>query len=54
MKFINAASITYTGSATGVRYTATLNGVLNTASAANATYFPGSSGGSVATGGQYI
>ncbi|MDE2102801.1 MAG: hypothetical protein KGL39_36490 [Patescibacteria group bacterium] len=43
---------TWTGSATGVRYNATLNGVINT-SGSGATYFPGNSAGTTATGGQY-
>lgn len=43
---------TYSGSATGVRYSAALNGVINT-EGGGATYFPGDSAGSTATGGQY-
>jgi len=49
---IEASSVTFTGAATGVRYTATLNGVIIT-SGGGANYFPGSSAGSTATGGQY-
>ena len=40
------------GSATGNRYQASLNGVINT-NGAGATFFPGSVAGSTATGGQY-
>ena len=50
---IAANSITYSGSATGVRYSSALNGVIDTFSVASATYFPGNSPGSTATGGQY-
>jgi hypothetical protein len=46
-------NITFSGSATGKRYEATLNGVLNVAG--NGTnYLPGNSAGTTATGGQYI
>lgn len=44
--------MTFSGSATGARYSATLNGVLN-AFGGGASYFPGNAGGSTATGGQY-
>lgn len=48
-----AGSFSWGGSgATGVRYSATLNGVINTGGA-GAGFFPGSSSGSTATGGQY-
>ena len=40
------------GSATGVRYSATLNGVINTFGG-GASYFPGNAAGTTATGGQY-
>lgn len=43
---------TFSGSGTGTRYAATLNGVLFVNGAAS-TYFPGSIAGSTATGGQY-
>ena len=43
---------TFSGSATGVRYNATLNGVIDTAGG-GATYLPGGTSGSTATGGQY-
>ena len=49
---IGAASVTYTGAATGTRYSATLNGVINTGGG-GANYFPGNAAGSTATGGQY-
>jgi hypothetical protein len=46
-------NITFSGSATGKRYEATLNGVLNVAG--NGTnYLPGNSAGTTATGGQYL
>lgn len=44
--------VTYSGSATGKRYSATLNGVINTYGG-GASYFPGSVVGTTATGGQY-
>jgi hypothetical protein len=44
---------TFSGSATGARYTAVANGVLGT-NGGGASYFPGSTAGSVSTGGQYI
>lgn len=50
---IYALGMTFTGSATGVRYAATGNGVIDTGGG-GASYFPGSSGGSVSSGGQYI
>ncbi len=46
------ANQTFVGGATGVRYLAQLNGIINTASGSG-TYFPGDSAGSTATGGQY-
>lgn len=45
-------SQTYSGSATGVRYNVTLNGIINTG-AGGANYFPGNSVGTTSTGGQY-
>lgn len=45
-------SITFSGSATGPRYTATLNGVISV-NGAGATYLPGNSSGSTSAGGQY-
>jgi hypothetical protein len=59
--FINAANpstvdinAVYSGSATGVRYLASLNATINTNNAANPTYFPGTISGSTPTGGQYV
>jgi len=49
---IAAGGNTFAGSATGQRYSATLNGVINT-NGGGASYFPGNSAGSTATGGQY-
>lgn len=43
---------TYSGAATGVRYCASLNGVIDT-NGGGATHFPGGSAGTTATGGQY-
>lgn len=48
----NAFGHTYTGAATGTRYSVALNGVINTFGG-GASYFPGSVAGSTATGGQY-
>lgn len=45
-------TVTYSGSATGKRYEATLNSVINTYGG-GATYLPGNAAGSTATGGQY-
>lgn len=54
----NGASIketgaTFTGTATGTRYRAQFNGIINTNSAGNPNYFPGNAAGSSLTGGQY-
>lgn len=49
---VNSSGTTWSGSATGSRYLATLNGVINT-SGAGATYFPGNAAGATASGGQY-
>lgn len=43
---------TYSGSATGVRYSSTLNALVDS-SGGGASYFPGNSAGSTATGGLY-
>lgn len=59
-QFANAASLsqhlvnanTFSGSATGTRYSATLNAVIDTGGG-GATYLPGNVGGTTATGGQY-
>ena len=45
-------NVTFTGSATGVRYLVNLNAVINTVGG-GANYLPGNSAGSTATGGQY-
>jgi hypothetical protein len=50
--FIRAAGMTFSGSATGARYSAGLNSVIDT-SGGGASYFPGNAAGSTATGGQY-
>ncbi len=49
---IDAISVTFSGSATGTRYIAQLNGVIYT-NGGGASYFPGNSGGTTGTGGQY-
>jgi len=48
----NITGMTYSGAATGTRYSATLNGAINTGGG-GASYFPGDAAGAVATGGQY-
>lgn len=45
-------NLVFTGSATGSRYRAELNGVINTFGG-GANYFPGNAAGTTATGGQY-
>ncbi|MBY0423023.1 MAG: DUF2793 domain-containing protein [Parvularculaceae bacterium] len=51
--YVQASSaITFSGAATGSRYAASLNGVINTATG-NVNFLPGNSAGSTATGGQY-
>lgn len=49
---VRLAGNTYTGSATGVRYSASMNGVIDVGGA-GINYLPGSSAGATATGGQY-
>lgn len=49
---ISSSSCTFSGSATGVRYSAVLNGVIDSIGG-GASYFPGNSAGTTATGGQY-
>jgi hypothetical protein len=49
---LNINGNTFSGSATGVYYSVLLNGVIFT-NGGGATYLPGNSGGSSATGGQY-
>lgn len=50
--YIEATGITFTGSATGSRYNAGLNSVINT-NGGGANYFPGNAAGTTAAGGQY-
>lgn len=50
---VSAVSVTFSGSATGSRYTAAANGVINT-NGGGATYLPGNSAGTTGTGGQYV
>lgn len=50
---VAADNNTYSGGATGARYSVQLNSVINTGGA-GAEYFPGNSAGSSATGGQYF
>lgn len=50
---ISIFSMTFSGSATGARYSATGNAVINT-NGGGASFLPGNSAGSVATGGQYL
>lgn len=49
---INVPSCTFSGSATGTRYSATENGVIRVGGG-GANYLPGNGAGSTATGGQY-
>lgn len=49
---ISVYSCTFSGSATGKRYSSSLNSVIYTAGG-GASYFPGSTAGTTATGGQY-
>lgn len=48
----SSGGASFTGAATGARYSAIRNGVINTAGG-GASFFPGSVAGSVSTGGQY-
>ncbi len=50
---VNIASVTWSGSATGTRYVASSNAVVQTYGA-GASFFPGNSAGSTGTGGQYL
>ena len=50
---LEIASVTFSGSATGTRYIVTKNGVIDTGGG-GATYLPGGTGGSTASGGQYV
>lgn len=49
---IRYSNITFSGSATGARYSAVLNSVIST-NGGGASYLPGNAAGSTATGGQY-
>lgn len=49
---VTTASATFSGTTTGKRYEVTLGGIINTFGG-GASYFPGNSAGSTATGGQY-
>ncbi|ENZ79638.1 hypothetical protein M3795_16945 [Ralstonia pickettii] len=50
---VTASSVTFSGAATGALYGVSVNGVVNSGGA-GANYFPGSTAGATATGGQYI
>lgn len=50
---VQVISTTYSGSATGLHYSATTNGVINT-NGGGASYFPGGTTGATSTGGQYV
>jgi hypothetical protein len=50
--YLTVFGVIFSGSATGTRYSASLNGVINTFGA-GATALPGNGAGSTATGGQY-
>jgi hypothetical protein len=50
---ISATSVTFSGSATGTRYSVDKNALLDTGGG-GASYFPGNAAGSFATGGQYV
>ena len=52
LAMINAGSAVFSGAAAGVRYSAALNGAISVGGG-GASFFPGSTGGSTATGGQY-
>lgn len=53
LAYASADGTTFSGSGTGVRYSAETNSVINT-DGAGSTFFPGDSAGSTATGGQYV
>jgi hypothetical protein len=53
---VTASTVTWdvsSGAVTGKRYSAVLNGVINTVTGGGASYFPGSTTGETLTGGQY-
>jgi hypothetical protein len=49
---ISSANVTFSGAATGARYFANMNSIIQT-NGGGANFFPGDSAGSTATGGQY-
>ncbi len=51
--YVQALGCTYSGGATGTKYNAALNSVINT-QGGGADYFPGSVAGTTVTGGQYV
>lgn len=51
--FVTNTGVTYSGLATGVRYVANSNAVVNS-NGGGANFFPGNSAGTTATGGQYL
>lgn len=51
-KLVANAGASYSGAATGVRYSVTNNGVIHVGG--GASFFPGNSGGTTATGGLYV
>jgi hypothetical protein len=53
LAIVNCYSLTFSGAATGVRYGVNANGVVFT-NGGSATYLPGNSAGSAASGGQYL
>jgi hypothetical protein len=53
VSLVRATSVTFSGSATGKRYDVATNGVINT-NGGGASYFPGGTAGTTATGGQYV
>jgi hypothetical protein len=50
---VGSSGCTFTGTVTGSRYNAIMNGNITTGSAGSATYFPGTVAGTVANGGVY-
>jgi hypothetical protein len=51
--YMNVSGCTFSGSATGARYYSGANGIINTGGA-GASYLPGDTAGSTASGGQYV
>ena len=50
--FLTVQTVTFTGTATGVKYTITNNGVIYT-NTGDTSYLPGNTSGTISTGGQY-